>query len=103
MLRVYWSSWLKVMNDNDWSMCACETCQTISDLHTAYIAKRRKIVAQTEADLCDMPDKFCSRRVKSALAKDLKDYKDTTFVSVPGRLDKPIHADGWEACDQYGC
>ena len=104
MLRVYWLNWLMVMNDNDCNMCACKTCQTISNLHTAYIAKRRKIVARTEAKLYDMPDRFRSdQRVKSTLAKDLKEYKNATFVPVPGRPDMPIHADGWEACEQYGC
>jgi hypothetical protein len=32
-------------------MCACETCQTMNDLHTAYIAKRRKVVSRVEAQL----------------------------------------------------
>jgi hypothetical protein len=50
-----------------------------------------------------MPDRFRTERVKSVLKRDLTEYKDATFVPVIGRPDKPIHVDGWEACEQYGC
>ena len=60
--QTYWPNWLKVMNDNDRNMCAYETCQTMIDLHTLYIAKRRKIVSRVEAQLDEMPDRFCTDR-----------------------------------------
>jgi hypothetical protein len=103
-LRTYWPNWLKIMTDDDRNMCACETCQTMNDLHDAYVAKRRKIIARTEATLKEMPGRFrMDRRVKDALAKDLREYKSATFIDRVGGPNAPVHADGWDACKQYGC
>ena len=103
-VRTYWPNWLKIMTENDKNMCACETCQTMNDLHVAYTAKRRKLVARAEVKLKDMPERSrADRREKFTLEKDLKEYREATFIRVEGRADKPVHADGWAACSQYGC
>ena len=43
-LRTYWPNWLQVMTANDMNMCACECCQIMTNLHVAYVAKRRNII-----------------------------------------------------------
>ena len=81
IMRTYWLNWLKNRSNNDRNMCACETCQTMNDLHVAYIAKRRKLIARTKAQLKEMPGRSqADQKVKFALEKKFKKHKDATFV-----------------------
>jgi hypothetical protein len=105
-LRTYWPNWLKIMTDNDRTMCACETCQTSQDLHSAYLAKRKDIVTRSKAKLKAMTGR--SRQttlVKVKLTNDLNDYEKEIFVEDPDNINKMKHKydNGWDACDQYGC
>ena len=103
-IRTYWPNWLRIMDDADMNMCACETCQTMDDLHTAYVAKRRKIIVRAKVALEEMTGNtraITQRRTR--LEKDLNEYEALTFVPVPNKFSLPVHKDGWEACSQYGC
>ena len=59
-MRTFWPTCLEIMNGNDRNMCACETYQSMNDLHTAYLAKIRKSVSWMEPKLLKMPDRLCA-------------------------------------------
>ena len=106
-IRIYWPSWLKKMSNNDMNMCACETCQNMDDLHSGMVAKRRKIIAKFDAKLEEMKqnrrETRSSAQEKDTLEQSLSKYKRETFVLDQGKPMAPIHAAGWDACEQYGC
>lgn len=96
-LRTYLPNHLKQMSDADMSICGCDTCGKTDDVHDAYKAKRRKIVAFSEIKLEEM-DKDDPEKVK--FESDLKAYKNEIF-SPGGKSHKAER--GWNACDQFGC
>ena len=56
MMCMFCSNWQEIMNSNDRNMCACETCQSMNDLQTAYLAKIGKILSWVKPTLLQMPD-----------------------------------------------
>ena len=75
------------MTDSDRTMCACKICQTSQDLHSAYLSKRKDIVAQSKAKLKSMTGR--SRQitlVKVKLTNDLYDYEKEIFVGDPDNV-----------------
>ena len=92
------------MDDADMNMCACETCQTMDDLYTAYVAKRRKIIVRARVTLEEMTGNTRAiTQQRTRLEKDLNKYEALMFVPVPNTASVPVHKGGWEAYSQYVC
>lgn len=91
----YWPNWLKVMTDADKVMCGCETCLSTDDVHLAYKAKRRKIIAAAEVSLEEMdPEDPEYEEFKTALQSYVAEV-------MPGGRHK--YETCMEAAEQYGC
>ena len=91
----YWPNWLKVMTDADKIMCGCSTCLSTDDIHLAYKAKRRKIIAAAEVHLEEMdPEESEYEEFETALKK----YVAEVMPDGQHRYETCMHA-----AEQYGC
>ena len=94
-IPTYWPIWLKIMNDADMNMCACQTFQIMDNLHTGYIAKRRKITQREKVALEEMTrNTRAVTQTRTKLEKDLNKYEALVFVPVPKKASVPVHEGG---------
>ena len=103
-MRTYWPNWVVEMNEAHMNMCACEICQVTDDAHVALVCKRRKMIKSGEARLEELTGNTRSVvQERRRLTNILEEYKSQVEIKDAEGMSKPIHADGWEVCDQYGC
>ena len=103
MMRTYWPNWVMEMTEAHMIMCACEICQVIDDAHVAYVAKRGTMIKRDEARLEELTGSTRSVvQERTRLTNILEEYKSQVLIKDANGVSRPIHADGWEAYDQYG-
>ena len=103
-MRKYWPNWVVEMNEAQMIMCACEICQIMNDAHVALLGKRGKMIKRDEARLEELTGSTRSVvQEKAQMTSIFEEYKSQVQVKDANGDSRPIYADGWEACDQYGC
>ena len=76
----------------------------MDNLHTGYVAKRRKIIEREKVALEEMTGNTRAvTQTRTKLEKDISKYEALMFIPVPKKASVPVHKGRWKACSQYGC